>query len=336
MTAERMVTAIVGAGAFGTALASVMARNGAPVLLLGRNTGQVAAIRAQHRNEKALPGVMLPEAVRPETDPALLGTAKRVLLAVPAQAQGEMARAIAPHLAPDAELVVCGKGIEQGTKRFLSQVVAEAAPGRSVSVLSGPGFAVDIARGLPTAMTIANRDEHRATASAMALATETFRLYASADVAGVEIGGALKNVLAIACGIVEGAALGHSARAALIARGLAELTRFAVAHGARAETMAGLSGLGDLVLTGTSDQSRNFRYGAALGRGASPSELQQPGQPLFEGAFTAAVAAEIASARGIDMPITTAVAAIVDGRTSVAEAVMALMSRPLRPEGTGS
>jgi glycerol-3-phosphate dehydrogenase (NAD(P)+) len=326
--------AIVGAGAFGTALATVIARSRqALVLLVGRNAVQVAAINDRHRNEKALPGILLPGAIRATVNPEQVNVARRVLLAVPAQAQGDTVRLIRPHLAEGAELIICAKGMERTSRRFLSDVVAEAAPGHPVSVLSGPGFANDIARGLPTAMTIANRDARIAERSALVLSGDSFRLYASADVAGVEIGGALKNVLAIACGIVAGARLGQSARAALIARGLAELTRFAAVHGGRVETISGLSGLGDLVLTATSDQSRNYRYGMSLGEGARPAELNEPGKPLCEGAFTASVAAGVARARGVDMPITQAVAAIVEESITVGEAVSALMSRPLRPEG---
>jgi glycerol-3-phosphate dehydrogenase (NAD(P)+) len=333
MSQHRNATAIVGAGAFGTALACVLARGGAgKVTLYGRDTAQMDAIAKTGRNDKSLPGVELPGAVEPTASRDALAYADRILLAVPAQAQREALESLKPHLSPSSELVICAKGIERQSARFLSNVVAEAMPGHAVSVLSGPGFAADIAGGLPTAMTLANAEMAAAEATAAALSSESFRLYASDDVTGVEIGGALKNVLAIAAGIVEGAALGQSARAALIARGLAELTRFALAHGARAETVSGLSGLGDLVLTATSSQSRNFRYGVALGKGASARDLARPGEPLSEGAFTAAVAARIAKEKAIEMPITLAVAAVIDGEIDVKEAVSMLMRRPLRSE----
>lgn len=329
-------TAIVGAGAFGTALACVLARGSTRnVTLYGRDAAQMDAIVETRRNDKNLSGVELPETVEPTADAGALGGAGRILLAVPAQAQRAALEGLKPHLACCCELVICAKGIERQSGRFLSKVVAGAMPGHPVSVLSGPGFAADIARGLPTAMTLANTDMAAAEATAAALSSDTFRLYASDDVTGVEIGGALKNVLAIAAGIVEGAALGQSARAALIARGLAEMSRFALAHGARAETVSGLSGLGDLVLTATSSQSRNFRYGVALGKGASARDLARPGEPLSEGAFTAAVAARIAGEKAIDMPITLAVAAVIDGEIDVGQAVAMLMRRPLRNERGG-
>lgn len=325
--------AIVGAGAFGTALASVIAKaSPAPVVLLSRNADTVDRIFQTRRNERSLPGVDLPEHVHPTIEPTHLRQARHVLLAVPAQSQRETAERLAAYLAPDAELVICAKGIEQATGRFLSEAVAEAAPGHPVSCLSGPGFAADIAAGLPTAMTLAADDLARAEATAAALSGAQFRLYASDDPIGVQAGGALKNVLAIACGIVEGAGLGQSARAALIARGLAELARFSVAAGGRAETTSGLSGLGDLVLTGTSRQSRNYRFGEALGRGQPLADLIAPGAPLSEGAYTATIAALRAETFGISMPITQAVALILSGRLDVPRAIEALMRRPLKAE----
>ncbi len=325
--------AIVGAGAFGTALAIVIAKERpAPLILLSRDADTVDRILKTRRNERSLPGMDLPESVHPTTDPGSLRQARHVLLAVPAQSQSETAARVAPHLAPEAELVICAKGIEQATGRFLSEAVAEAAPGHPISCLSGPGFAADIARGLPTAMTLAADDLARAEATAAALSGAQFRLYASDDPIGVQTGGALKNVLAIACGIVEGAGLGQSARAALIARGLAELSRFAVAAGGRAETTSGLSGLGDLVLTGTSEQSRNYRFGVSLGWGRPLSDLIAPGAPLSEGAYTATVAASRAETFRISMPITQAVALILAGRLDVPQAIEALMSRPLTTE----
>lgn len=332
-TSAQATVAIVGAGAFGTALASVIAKaNPVPVVLLSRDVDVVDQIAKTHRNERSLPGIDLPANIRATTDAGSLHHARYVLIAVPAQSQRETAERHRHHLPPEAELVICAKGIEQATGRFLSEAVAEAAPGYSISCLSGPGFAVDIARGLPTAMTLAADDLARAETTAAALSGAQFRLYASDDPIGVQTGGALKNVLAIACGIVEGAGLGQSARAALISRGLAELSRFAVAAGGRAETTSGLSGLGDLVLTGTSNQSRNYRFGVALGGGQPLVELIAPDAPLSEGAYTAIIAARRAQAMRVSMPITNAVALILSGNLDVQQAIEALMNRPLTTE----
>lgn len=327
--------AVVGAGAFGTALAAVVVRStDHTVPLLARDTASAEAIARTRRNERYLPGIDLPEAVEATTDARVLLEAPIVLFAMPSQAQRAAARALAGFLRPDATIVICAKGLEKTTGRLLSDVVFEELAGaRRVAILSGPGFAVDIASGLPTAMTLAAGTLPEAETLAAALSGATFRLYASDDLTGVQIGGALKNVLAIGSGIVEGAGLGESARAALIARGVAELTRFAVAHGARPETMAGLAGLGDLVLTATSRQSRNLRFGIALGRGEKATDLLGPNASLAEGAYTADVAAAIARERGIPMPITDAVSDIIDGRMTVADALKALMERPLTTEG---
>ena len=324
--------AVLGAGAFGTALAAVAAAGGRAVSLVGRDEQQMAKIAADGTNEKALPGIALPTNVYPTADPAALASASYILLAVPAQNLRQALQDNRDHIAPDACLVVCAKGIEQKNGQFLADIVLQEQPHNPVAVLSGPGFAADIARGLPTAMTLAAADIGIAKDAAQRLSGNTFRLYASGDVIGVEIGGSLKNVLAIACGIVEGRGLGESARAALIARGLAELMRFAEAHGAERETIRGLSGLGDLVLTATSRQSRNLRFGIALGEGRAPGELMAPGAPLSEGAFTAGIAARISRDKNIDMPITQAVAAIIDGKMGVEEAIDGLMNRPLRSE----
>lgn len=324
--------AIIGAGAFGTALASVFARRGTSVVLLGRDTDTMAALQSSRENTKALPGIALSASLVATGDPACLATVSTVLFAVPAQQIGNAVRTYHDHLPADACLVICAKGIEQSSGLFLADVVMQEIGNAPVAVLSGPGFAADIARGLPTAMTLACSNADRAERLAKQLSGNTFRLYASTDVIGVEIGGALKNVLAIACGIVEGRGLGESARAALIARGLAELGRFSAAHGGRPETIAGLSGLGDLVLTATSHQSRNMRFGLALGRGAAPASLMAPDAPLSEGAFTATIAAKISRDRQIDMPITECVARILDGALSIDDAIDALMNRPLTKE----
>ncbi|MCY6383302.1 NAD(P)H-dependent glycerol-3-phosphate dehydrogenase [Hoeflea prorocentri] len=324
--------AVLGAGAFGTALAAVVAARGNAVSLIGRDALQMEKIRTGGTNEKALPGVKLPASLIPSAEPRALSSADLILLAVPAQNLRQALQDTRNHIPGHACLVVCAKGIERKSGQFLADVVRQESPDNPVAVLSGPGFATDIASGLPTAMTLAASDMDVAKKAARQLSGNTFRLYASTDVIGVEIGGSLKNVLAIACGIVEGRGLGESARAALIARGLAELMRFAEAHGGERETIRGLSGLGDLVLTATSHQSRNLRFGIALGEGRTTAELMAPGTPLSEGAFTAGVAARISMEKNIDMPITQAVAAILDGKIAVDEAIDGLMNRPLKSE----
>lgn len=321
--------AVVGAGAFGTALASVAAASGGDVVLIGRDAVSIETMRATRRNEKALPGIDLPETLAYGADAAALRGAAIVLFAMPSQAQRAAARSLAPFLAPGAAVVICAKGMEKETGRLLTEVLEEELPGREIAVLSGPGFAADIAKGLPTAMVIAARTADIGSILAQALSGPTFRLYPSTDRVGVQLGGALKNVLAIACGIIEGARLGDSARAALIARGLAELSRFVAAHGGEGSTVTGLSGLGDLVLTGTSHQSRNLRFGIALGRHGDAAGWSGD---LVEGAFAASVASGVAAQKGIDMPITDAVARIVDGTLDVKTAIGQLMTRPITQE----
>jgi glycerol-3-phosphate dehydrogenase (NAD(P)+) len=319
---------IIGAGAFGTALAIVIAEAGkADVTLIARNDAMAERLATTLRHETALPGIALSQKVAFTADPSLLGAADIVLFAMPSQAHREAALYYGPWLSTDAIVVTCAKGIERETGELLSAVLEEELPDHKVAVLSGPGFAADIAAGLPTAMTIAASDLETATVLAETLSGRTFRLYASDDRIGVQLGGALKNVLAIACGIVEGTGLGDSARAALISRGLAEMSRLVAALGGAAETVSGLSGLGDLVLTATSHQSRNLRFGIALGRG----DATQGGQ-LVEGAFAASVAARLARENGIEMPITEAVAAIIDGKLDTRTAMEQLMARPIRNE----
>jgi glycerol-3-phosphate dehydrogenase (NAD(P)+) len=242
--------------------------------------------------------------------------------------QVDAARHYGPYLSRDAAVVVCAKGLDR-SERLLTDVVSTELGGADIAVLSGPGFAADIARGLPTAMSIGARDLALAERLARVLSGPTFRLYASSDVVGIQLGGALKNVLAIACGIVEGAGLGDSARAALISRGLAEMSRLVEAMGGNADTVRGLSGLGDLVLTGTSHQSRNLRFGISLGQG---EPAQSDGGPLVEGAYSASVAARLGRKLSVDLPITEAVAAIIDGRLDVMTAMEQLMTRPIKAE----
>ena len=282
------------------------------------------------RESRRLPGVKLEARVRPEASLALAARADLLLAAAPAQALDETAAALAAHVRPGVPLVVCAKGIERATGRFMSDIVAARLPNNPPAALSGPSFAADVSRGLPTAVTLAATDEHLARDIADALGSSSFRLYHTTDLRGVEIGGSAKNVLAIACGAARGRGLGASAEAALVARGFAELRRFGAAWGARPETLMGLSGLGDLVLTCGSEQSRNFALGVALGRGESPAAAG--GGKLAEGAATAPVLARMARARGVEMPIAEAVEALLAGRARIDEAIAALMTRPSRAE----
>ncbi|QLF68671.1 NAD(P)-dependent glycerol-3-phosphate dehydrogenase [Peteryoungia desertarenae] len=329
MTSEDRI-AVIGAGAFGTALASVIAQTGkSNVLLVGRDPSLMADLAQTSLHDPALPGVSLPNRLSYSSQPRDIANASIVLFAMPSQAQVEAAHVYGPHIGAHVPIVSCAKGIEKQSARLLTDVLEEAMPHHPIAMLSGPGFAADIAKGLPTAMAIAAGDIFLAESLAKALSSRTFRLYASSDRVGVQLGGALKNVLAIACGIVEGMGLGDSARAALIARGLAEMSRLVEAMGGKGETVRGLSGLGDLVLTATSHQSRNLRFGIALGRGDT---MPTAGGPLVEGAFAAAVAARLAEGHGVEMPITQAVAAIIEGRLDIASAIEQLMSRPITTE----
>ena len=327
-SAQKIV--VVGAGAFGTALSAVAAaKDKANVTLLARREEAAAQCRRTGRNDAVLPGIPLPPRLVYSSQAAALEDADIVLFAMPSQAHRDAARCYGAAIGARAIVVTCAKGMEQSTGRLLTDVLEEELPGRRVGVLSGPGFAADIARGLPTAMVVAAPDTAIATELAEALSGRTFRLYPSADRTGVQLGGALKNVLAIACGIVEGAGLGDSARAALISRGLAEMSRFVADHGGDAATVTGLSGLGDLVLTGTSHQSRNLRFGIELGRHGNADGWSGD---LVEGAFAAGVASRVAAERNIDMPITDAVAAIIDGKLDLATAIGRLMTRPITQE----
>jgi len=321
--------AVIGAGAWGTALAGVAARAGRDVVLYARNAESAAEIAATRANPK-LSGARLITSVRVTDEIALAAAADVILIATPAQNLREAVTAIAPHLAKATPVIACAKGIERGTHKFMTEVIAETAPKAIPAILSGPSFADDVARGLPTAVTLAAQDEALASALVRALGSATFRPYHTSDVRGVEIGGAAKNVLAIAAGIVTGRGLGPSAAAALTTRGFAELMRFGKAFGARAETLTGLSGLGDLILTCSSPQSRNFSFGVAIGQGERPSEAG--GDKLAEGAFTAAVLVDMAIEKGIDVPVAAAVAAVLEGKISVDAAIEALQTRPLRAE----
>jgi glycerol-3-phosphate dehydrogenase (NAD(P)+) len=323
--------AVIGAGAWGTALANAAAAAGCRVMLWARDGDQLAAMQHDRTNQSRLPGVRLHDTVMPEASlqAAVFGV-QAVLLVVPAQTVAEMAKALQPVLPKGVPVVICAKGIDRVSGCFMSEVVEQAMPGVPVMVLSGPSFAQDVGLGLPTAVVLAGRDEAACKALAETLSSPRFRVYHSTDMRGVEIGSAAKNVLAIAAGIVSGRGLGESARAALTARGFAELLRFSQAFGGRPETLMGLSGLGDLVLTCASDKSRNFAFGLALGRGASVE--QASGGKLAEGALTAAVLVRMARSKGIDMPIAEAVNAVLEGRSGIDEAVAGLMARPLKAE----
>ena len=323
---------IVGAGAFGTALATIATRAGRTAIIYGRDQAKIAEINEHRTNARFLPDVRLSDAVSASTDPAALAPCDIVLIAVPAQATRKVTQALADTLRRGVSIVACAKGIERDTGASQAAILSQTLPHRPLAVLSGPGFAADIAIGLPTAVTIAADAPETAHYVADRLATPSFRPYASNDVTGVELGGALKNVIAIACGVVAGRRLGESARAALITRGLAEMMRLADAYGAERQTLMGLSGLGDLVLTAMSMQSRNTRFGGALGEGKSVGELLAAGMPLAEGAHTAGVAADLAARHGVDMPITSAVAAVIAGTLSVDEAIAGLVTRPLKSE----
>jgi glycerol-3-phosphate dehydrogenase (NAD(P)+) len=319
--------AVIGAGAWGTALAGVAARAGRDVVLCARNAASAGEIAATRTNPK-LPGMRLDASVNVTDDIALAARADIILLATPAQNLREAVTALAPHLANATPVIACAKGIERGTHKFMTEVIAEAAPDAVAAILSGPSFAEDVARGFPTAVTLAAKDETLANALVQALGSSTFRPYHTTDVRGVEIGGAAKNVLAIAAGIAVGKKLGASAQAALTTRGFSELVRLGRACGARSETMAGLSGLGDLILSCSSPQSRNFALGMALGRGEQP-----PRDKLAEGEFTAPVLIELAASQHVDMPVSTAVAAILSGATTIDAAIESLLTRPFKAEG---
>src|ERR1700723_3550985 len=306
---------VIGAGAWGTARAGVAARAGRDVVLYARKPERAAEIAATRANPK-LSGAPLEASVAVTGDIARAAAADIILIATPAQDLRAAVAALAPHLARATPVVACAKGIERGTHKFMTEVIAETAPEALPAILSGPSFAQDVARGLPTAVTLAAKDEALAGALVQALGSPTFRPYHTTDVRGVEIGGAAKNVLAIAAGIVVGRQFGASAQAALTTRGFSELARLGRACGARSETMAGLSGLGDLILTCSSLQSRNFALGIALGRGERPAR-----DKLAEGEFTAPVLIELAASQAVDMPVSQAVAAILSGATTIDEAI---------------
>jgi glycerol-3-phosphate dehydrogenase (NAD(P)+) len=317
--------AVLGGGAWGTALAQSCARAGRGVTLWEHEPGNAEQLETK-RESKFLPGVRLDDGIKVTRDLGQAARADAILLVVPAQAMRSVCIALGTSLRDRTPLIACAKGIEHGSHKFMTEIIAECSPKAVPAILSGPSFAADVARGLPTAVTLAATDAKLAGALALSMASASFRPYHTTDVRGVEIGGAIKNVLAIASGIVTGRGLGASASAALTTRGFAELVRFGKAFGARAETMMGLSGLGDLILTCSSPQSRNFSFGVTLGKN------EKPDGKLAEGAFTAPVLLEMARAKKVDMPISAAVAALLADKMSVDEAIDSLLTRPIKAE----
>ena len=321
--------AIVGGGAWGTALAQVAAASGQDTMLWALEDDVVTAINRIHENPVYLKGLKLSPKIRATSNFSDLLGVDAWLVVTPAQ---HMRAVLSRTPCPDMPLILCSKGIEEGSGRMLHEVAREVCPTSPVAVLSGPTFAHEVAAGLPTAVTLACEDQALGENLRQRLSNPAFRIYLSDDVAGAEVGGAVKNVLAIACGVVEGRGLGQNARAALIARGFAEMTRFGLAAGARRETLAGLCGLGDLVLTCSSTASRNFSLGKAIGEGRDAAALMADRRTVAEGAHTAPVLKRLADERGIEMPIVAAVAALLDGSLSAGEVVERLMSRPPRAE----
>lgn len=322
---------ILGAGAWGTALAVAMQRAGREVRIWAREPDLASALSAGDGNPHFLPGIDLPS-FQASNDLASLSEVDALLAVVPAQFARNVLTTLSPHLQDGTPILLCAKGIEQGSLKLMTDVLRESVPTAIPAVLSGPSFAADVARGLPTAVTLACEDEALGQDLMDAIGTPGFRPYWSPDTIGAEIGGAVKNVLAIACGIVEGLGLGKSAHAALIARGFAEMTRLGVAMDARPETLSGLCGLGDLVLTCSSPQSRNMSFGKALGEGQSPNEILARRTAVTEGVATAPAMVALAEAHGVEMPICTAVNTILLGEVTVQDAMTALQSRPFRGE----
>ena len=327
---------IVGGGAWGTALGLLARRAGREALLWARESEVVEAIERRHENPLFLPGVPLDPELHATGDLVKVAASDVLLLAVPAQHLRAVTTTLAPHVAPGMPAVICAKGIEEGSGALLSEVVAATLPQAVPAVLSGPTFAAEVARGLPTAVTLALRDAVLGRQLLRSLGSRTFRPYLSDDLVGAEIGGAIKNVIAIACGIVEGRKLGDNARAALVTRGLAEMARIALAKGGRQETLMGLSGLGDLVLTCTGMQSRNHSLGVALGEGKTLAEILAARRSIAEGVTSSAAAAALARRLGIDAPIVAAVDAILHRGAAIDAAVEALLARPFRSEASAA
>ncbi|WP_375547690.1 NAD(P)H-dependent glycerol-3-phosphate dehydrogenase [Oceanicaulis alexandrii] len=323
---------VIGAGAWGTALAQSAAQAGRSVKIWAFEPEVVEAINTAHENTVFLPGAPLNPSITASSDPSDLSDCDAFLMVAPAQhARGILAR-FAPHIAQGAPVLLCAKGFERESLALMTDVLRETVPHAIPAVLSGPSFAIDVAKGLPTAVTLACEDRDTGEALMEAVGSQTFRPYWSGDLVGAEVGGSVKNVLAIAAGIVEGRGLGKSAHAALIARGFAEMTRLGLALGAKRETLTGLCGLGDLVLTCSSPQSRNMSCGLALGQGQTLESVLGARKAVTEGVATAPAVVALAKTRGVDMPICAAVDAVLAGRISVDDAIQALLNRPFGPE----
>ncbi len=323
---------VIGAGAWGTALSEVCARAGLNISLWAHEPQTRESINRWRANSLFLPGAVLSSAIRATGDFADLADCDFILAVPPAQHLRATLEAFAPYASPGLPVVLCAKGVEQGSLMLMSEVLKAVLPQARPAVLSGPSFAGEVARGLPTAVTLACEDRALGKALAQAIALPTFRPYLSDDLVGAEIGGAVKNVLAIACGVVEGRGLGRSAHAALITRGFAELTRLAIAKGGRADTVAGLCGLGDLVLTCSSPQSRNMSVGLALGRGDSLEQALSGKLSVAEGVATAPAVRALAGSLGVETPICEAVAAVLAGEIALDRAIEGLLARPLKSE----
>jgi len=323
--------AVIGAGAWGTALAAVAALAGRKVTVWARESDVVDSINSKHENVRFLPGVPLPAAITATGDMAVAARADALLIGAPAQHLRATLTALKLTLSAKTPLILCAKGIEHDTYKLMTEVLVERVPDCEPAILSGPSFAKDVARNLPTAVTIAAKPDV-ARALQEAFGHLTFRPYASDDLTGVALGGAAKNVYAIACGIVAGMGLGESARAALLSRSFAELCRLGEAMGARSETLMGLSGLGDLVLTATSASSRNYAFGLDVGKGVARDLLQKPGRPLAEGVATAPALVGRARKHSVELPIAQTTAEILEGKIALADAIPRLMSRPLKTE----
>lgn len=328
MTMQQQRIAVLGGGAWGTALACMAAQSHDHVRLYARDPVMVSEINNHHQNSRYLPQIPLDPRIIASSDAAhALDQASIILAVIPAQAMAEALSQMRNHISPSVPVVLCAKGIERSTGRLMSQIVSDILPDNPIAALSGPSFASDVARGLPTAVTIACEELDIADHLALQLSSPTFRCYSSNDIIGVEIGGALKNVIALAAGAAFGRGLGASAQAALVTRGFAELRRIAVAFGGQPQTLMGLSGLGDLMLSCSSTQSRNFSYGVAIGEGKPLSGL-----PLAEGVATTPVIAELCNKKAIDAPIIMAIAALLKGDITIDTAVERLLSRPLKNE----
>lgn len=323
---------VIGAGAWGTALAVLAARRGDNVHMWTRNADFALAVEAARENSVYLPGIKLDPAIRVSADPAVLADTNIILMVTPTQHVRAVLSMLDSAIAPDAKVVICSKGIELSTGQFLSAVVADLLPGRTIAVLTGPSFADEVANDLPTAVTIACQDQAIGVELVASLGNRTFRPYLTDDVIGAQIGGAVKNILAIACGICAGRNFGDNARAALITRGLAEIGRLIVALGGRNETLMGLSGLGDVTLTCTSNRSRNYALGVALGQGNTLASLLEGRHTVAEGVASAGAVAAMAAAHGVDMPIVSAVDAVLHKKADLDETVRALLTRPFRAE----